>query len=76
MPDHNASGAARATVEFVDERGVQWRVWERDARGDPGAPHDACLIFACMEAVRRVWDYPANWRTLSPAELARLSWGK
>jgi hypothetical protein len=63
-------------VDFVDSSYVQWRVSERNARRDPGAKGDLCLIFACPGMVRRVWDYPANWRTLSPAALLALSWGR
>ena len=60
-------------VEFVDPSFVQWRVSERDARRDPGAKADICLIFACAGMVRRVWDYPSDWRKLSAAELILLS---
>lgn len=60
-------------VEFVDPTYVQWRVSERDARRDPGARADVCLIFSCNGMVRRVWDYPADWRRLSAAELLALS---
>jgi hypothetical protein len=61
-------------VEFVDAASVHWRVTERDARGDPGARGDCCLIFACGDAVRRVWNYPPGWRDLSAAALIALSW--
>lgn len=60
-------------VEFVDPAYVQWRVSERDARRDPGARGDMCLIFACSGMVRRVWDYPADWRSLSATALLALS---
>ncbi len=63
-------------VEFVDDRGMTWRVVERDARGDPGALRECCLIFSCADAVRRVWDYPRGWRDLPAKELAALSWGR
>ena len=61
-------------AEYVDAEGVHWRVTERDARGDPGARGDHCLIFASSDAVRRVWDYPAAWRGLSSLALDALSW--
>ena len=61
-------------VEFVDAQFVRWRVLERDARGDPGAPGPRCLIFACADVVRRVWRYPPEWRDLSAEALAALSW--
>lgn len=60
-------------VEFVDSSYVQWRVSERDARRDPGARGDYCLVFACPGMVRRVWDYPADWRALPAVALLALS---
>ena len=63
-------------VEFLDTLGVYWRVTERDARQDPGARGDRCLIFASSEAVRRVWKYPVAWRDLPAAALAALSWAR
>ena len=62
------------SVDFVDLNFVHWRVTERDATADPGSHARWCLVFSCAEAARRVWDYPANWRTLSNSELALLSW--
>ncbi len=63
-----------AAVAFTDAAGVRWRVTERDARGDPGARGDRCLVFASADAVRRVWDYSPDWRELPAATLAALSW--
>ena len=63
-----------APVHFVDDDHVSWSVSERDARHDPGAPADWCLVFACENAIRRVWVYPTFWRQLSPADLEALSW--
>jgi hypothetical protein len=31
-------------------------------------------VFASPEVVRRVWDYPPDWRALSDAALYALSW--
>ncbi len=60
---------------FVDEDGVNWLVREQ--------PFSACdrrsglsLIFFSEIAVRRVRDYPSDWRTLSATALERLSWRK
>ena len=53
---------------------VVWRVVEVDTTGLPGARRDACLLFDGAQGVRRVWHYPANWDTLSDAELLALSW--
>ena len=60
-------------VEFVDPSYAQWRVSERDARRDLGARGERCLLFACTGMIRRVWDYPADWRTLSAPDLMELS---
>jgi hypothetical protein len=38
-------------------------------------PGQRCLIFASADTVRRVWNYPPDWRELSDAELETLSWG-
>ena len=52
---------------------VLWSVYELpppyfDRRSKPS------LIFECETAVRRVRDYPADWRSLSDEELFSLSW--
>ena len=65
---------AAGGVEAVDGDFVYWRVTERDARHDPGARADRCLVFACDHAVRRVWDYPPGWRDLPAAALLSLCW--
>ena len=75
MPDAKA-GRAAAILEFVDDRGMLWRVTERDARLDPGALRESCLIFASADAIRRVWFYPDDWRQLDPDALSRLSWAR
>lgn len=61
-------------IDFVDGLSVAWRVFERDARADPGHRADHCLLFASRDAVRRVWNYPDSWRELNDAELEELSW--
>jgi hypothetical protein len=63
-----------ASIHFLDSNGVPWSVGERDARRDPGAPADWCLVFGCESAIRRVWIYPTFWRQLSPTDLEALSW--
>jgi hypothetical protein len=56
---------------FVD--GEHWRVYELapptlDRRTSPS------LVFENEMTVRRVRQYPADWRTLNDAELLALSW--
>lgn len=67
----------RAPAKSVARRlimdGDVWLVYERasapmDRRSTPS------LVFECRAVIRRVRDYPANWRELSDEELARLSW--
>ena len=61
-------------VSFYDAENVFWHVTERDSRLDPGARGDWCLVFSCDGAVRRIWDYPREWRDLAPDALLALSW--
>jgi hypothetical protein len=59
-------------IEFVDAANVYWRVKERNSGADPGARGARCLVFSSEQAVRRVWVYPPEWRTLSNASLIEL----
>ena len=72
-PPISAGKACAEARTFVDADGVRWQVTER-----PFADYDRrrgfSLIFASDAAVRRVRDYPADWISLSDAELAALSW--
>jgi hypothetical protein len=64
-------------VQFAQHVGgvlLQWSVVEVDASAVPGAHGARCLVFTREDCVRRVWDYPAEWRTLDAGELAALSW--
>jgi hypothetical protein len=47
-------------------------VREADSRAVPGARGATCLIFDSPEVVRRLWDYPPDWRAASDAELLGL----
>jgi hypothetical protein len=64
-------------VEFVQPAGTEWVCWtvvEVDAAEVPGAQGPRCLLFTRDDCIRRVWHYPAEWRTLDVAGLAALSW--
>ena len=62
--------------ERLVERGDRhWTVREMDARGVPGARAPTCLICESTEVIRRLWDYPRDWRKLDDLELARLCEG-
>lgn len=74
VPDRLAQRAG--SLEFSGRDGTEWRVSERNARHDPGARAEWCLVFSCEGAVRRVWGYPAGWRELSADALIALSWGR
>ena len=60
--------------EFADADGVYWTVREVDGRTVPGARGPKCLVFDCQTVVRRVWNFPSNWRELPPEQLIALSW--
>jgi hypothetical protein len=62
-----------SAIDYVDGFNILWRVTERDCRQDPGMRTTKCLVFSCDTAVRRVWNYPADWRSLDPAGLESLS---
>ena len=53
--------------------GLRWQVREVDARCVPAARGDRCLIFDAESVVRRLWDYPADWRQMPAEELLRLA---
>jgi hypothetical protein len=57
----------------VDADGVHWHAYERQV-DDYDRRSGMSLIFASEAAVRRVRNFPADWRTLSDAELLALSW--
>ena len=59
-------------VEFVSPDGTHWRVYEISNRPSMGTGRS--LIFVSEQGFRRVYDYPADWRTLSPEQLSDLSW--
>jgi hypothetical protein len=66
--------AETGSVVFVDRNGRAWAVTEASGATVPAARGPNCLIFANAEVVRRVWDYPADWRELSADELLAVSW--
>jgi len=64
-------------LQFKDESGREWEVWEVGARPPladrpttPGAdPAPRWLCFASGTERRRLTIYPPRWSTLSPADL-------
>jgi hypothetical protein len=73
-PDHSPDGAAVRFTQRVGEEWLDWAVLEVDAAAVPGALGPRCLLFTRPHCIRRVWDYPPDWRTLDDAGLAALSW--
>jgi hypothetical protein len=50
----------------------RWRVWLMHCQDVPGAPAATCLVFDAGDVVRRVWDPPAHWQSLSDDALLTL----
>ncbi len=61
-------------LHFQDADGTSWYITERDCRDVPGAHGPLCLVFMSGAVLRRIWEYPVDWRALSGDELAVLSW--
>ena len=62
-------------VLFRDSHGGIWEVHEvLVAPSSPWARGDRCLLFRSPGTIRRVWNYPAEWRELAPPDLEALSW--
>jgi len=70
-------------LQFKDEGGREWEVWEVGARpqladrpvapnADPAQATPRWLCFASGTERRRLLTYPPRWQTLSPADLAVL----
>jgi hypothetical protein len=66
--------AVPLTRLFVDADGLEWEVLEVDGSNVPAARGERCLIFRSCAAVRRVWNYPKSWTSMSASELVNLSW--
>ena len=57
--------------KYTDVSGKNWVVYEGIVGRNATRP---CLIFESGQMVRRVCDYPENWRTLDDVALERVSW--
>ena len=67
----NMTGAAHALVITIDHE--QWRIYElAPASYDRRAGNT--LVFESEGVMRRVRNFPDDWRKLSPAALLALSW--
>ena len=84
MPDRGHNHAGRLSKpprdepirQFRDEFGFVWTV--REVVPDYDRRGRSTLIFTneMTLTMRRVRDYPSDWRELTDAELQRLSWRK
>jgi len=71
FPDHRELADDDFPLMFVDRGGVEWTVREL-ATPQAWARAPRCLVISSRECVRRVWAYPAQWRSLDPDALLRL----
>ena len=55
----------------IDRDGIEWTVREL-ATPQAWARAPRCLVLSSRECVRRIWEYPGNWRNLDADALLRL----
>ena len=73
--NESPSGTARgAEVTFTGLDGTWWRVYEAEGAKVPGSRGARCLCFDSAWVIRRVWNFPDNWRQLVAMDLEALSW--
>jgi hypothetical protein len=67
-----AFGTKREDARTIDVGNVRWLVYEHvpalDRRSKP------TLVFESDDVMRRVRDFPADWRLLDDVQLLALSW--
>lgn len=61
------------TARRISSDGAFWLVYELPAKAYDRRQAPS-LVFESDQVVRRVRDYPANWRDLSDDDLLALSW--
>ena len=67
-----------AVREFIDSKGVTWRVWNtRPSRGEmlSGEFEHGWLTFESAQSLRRCSPIPPGWETAPPADLERMCLG-
>ena len=56
---------------LLDTSVVLW--WAHEVSGEAlGSSRPTCLLLISVTKLHRVWTYPANWRSLTAAELLAL----
>ena len=72
MPNDAGPPTSREARIFRDASGVTW--WVHEVAGEHlGAAGAQCLLIVSANELRRVWKYPADWRSLTPEELLALT---
>ena len=71
-PDSVAASDSPFERSYVDLDGIGWLVLVQ-VRGDDNGRQGLSLIFASETVVRRVRNFPDDWRERSSVELERLS---
>ena len=71
FPDHREEADEFFPHVVVDRDGVEWTVREM-VTPQAWARAPRCLVLNSRECVRRVWEYPGNWRSLDADRLLRL----
>ena len=63
-----------SAVRFIRTVDAEWRVYEQVSVYDRRQAPD--LVFESDGVIRRVRNYPPNWKELSDAALLAVSWGR
>lgn len=75
-PRASTTPAVARRRDFRTSDGSLWCAHERDTAHMAHARGPRCLVFENENTLRVVWHYPADWATLSDAELETLSNGR
>lgn len=71
-PNEPTAPSSRDARIFRDATGVTW--WVHEVAGEHlGTAGATCLLVVSASELRRVWKYPADWRSLPPEELLKLT---
>jgi hypothetical protein len=68
----SVSYESHSSERLLQRGGRQWTVREVNAHGVPGARRETCLICESAEVIRRIWDFPADWRVVDDEALWNL----
>ena len=71
FPSHGGAADEDYPHVVVDRDGIEWTVREV-ATPQAWARRPQCLVLNSRECVRRIWEYPASWRSLDADQLLRL----